>query len=163
MTTSEKLEKAIAMLKEQHRELSKNLYLEGNIPDKVLERHTKWYAPIGSDEKVLFVVNYKIPGTAGKYGWTGMLVTDKAVYYRCLKNSFFSSLVAIAQTGIIPLSEIESMAIGDHDICFGTAYTGHKLLVNGQVKGLLRMGGGMEYDEKLIDELTQIFNDLTEK
>ena len=45
MTTSEKLEKAIAMLKEQHRELSKNLYLEGNIPDKVLERHTKWYAP----------------------------------------------------------------------------------------------------------------------
>ena len=67
MTTSEKLEKAIAMLKEQHRELSKNLYLEGNIPDKVLERHTKWYAPVKSDEKVLFVVNYKIPGTAGKY------------------------------------------------------------------------------------------------
>lgn len=160
MTTSEKLEKAIAMLKEQHRELSKNPYLEGNIPDKVLERHTKWYAPIGSDEKVLFVVNYKIPGTAGKYGWTGMLVTDKAVYYRCLKNSFFSSLVAIAQTGIIPLSEIESMAIGDHDICFGTAYTGHKLLVNGQVKGLLRMGGGMEYDEKLIDDLSYIFSAL---
>ena len=64
---------------------------------------------------------------------------------------------------MIPLSEIESMAIGDHDICFGSAYTGHKLLVNGQVKGLLRMGGGMEYDETLIDELTQIFNALTEK
>lgn len=160
MTSLEKLDNTIALLKEQHRELSKNLYLEGNIPDKVLERHTKWYAPVKSDEKVLFAVNYKIPGTVGKYGWTGMLVTDKSIYYRCLKNSFFSSLVAIAQTGIIPLAEIESIAIGDHDTCFGTAYTGHKLLVNGQVKGLLRMGGGIEYDEKLIDDLSYIFSAL---
>ncbi len=158
MENAEKLEHAIATLKEQHSKISKWIFWGGSIPEKILKNHTTKYAPVKSDEKILFMVNKKTG-----FGFSCLLVTDKFVYYKCLKDAFLSSLIPIVEKGIIPLSKIESMSIGEHDHCYGTAYIGHQLVINGQVKGLLRMGGGVFYDEDLIDNLTQLFNALTRK
>lgn len=85
-------------------------------------------------------------------------VTDKKIYYKCIKYSFWSGLVALSDKGEFSLDQVHSVSIGDCDHCFGTAYIGHQLLVNGQNLGILRMGGGMEWDEKAIEELNIIFS-----
>ena len=95
----------------------------------------------------------------GGYGWTGILITDKNIYYRLLKDAFWSSVIAIPNKGRIAMGQVFSMQIGNHDGCLGTAYIGHQLLVNGKVLGLLRMGGAIEFDEKLIDILRGLFED----
>lgn len=108
----------------------------------------------------MLAVNKSIPGTVGGYGWSGLLITDKNVYYRCIKDTFWASLVASSNKGTIPLEQVVSIRIGAHDHCFGTAYIGHQLLINNNNVGLLRMGGSMEYDDKAIDELNQIFSNI---
>lgn len=143
-----------------HQQKSKNVYLLDAITTDVLAIHAKNSGPIGHGERPLLAVNKKIPGTIGGYGWSGLLITDKKIYYKCLKDSFFSSLVALSNKGILPLEQVKSLAIGKHDACFGTAYTGHQLIINGNVAGLLRMGGGMEFDDAAINELQYIFGNV---
>jgi hypothetical protein len=96
-------------------------------------------------------------GSFGGYGWTGLMITDKTLYYKCTKDSFLSGLVALSSKGIIPLEQVHTIAIGHHDTCFGTAYVGHQLVINNEIMGLLRMGGGIEFDDKAISQLTHIF------
>lgn len=157
---NEKLLKAIETFAASRQAKSKNVYLLNDIDCKLLELHKKRYAEIGSDEKPLLAVNKSIPGTVGGYGWSGLLITDKNVYYRCIKDTFWASLVASSNKGTIPLEQVVSIRIGAHDHCFGTAYIGHQLLINNNNVGLLRMGGSMEYDDKAIDELNQIFSNI---
>lgn len=157
---NEKLLKAIETFATSRQAKSKNVYLLNDIDCKLLELHKKRYAEIGSDEKPLLAVNKCIPGTVGGYGWSGLLITDKNVYYRCIKDTFWASLVASSNKGTIPLEQVVSIRIGAHDHCFGTAYIGHQLLINNNDVGLLRMGGSMEYDDKAIDELNQIFSNI---
>lgn len=157
---NEKLLKAIETFAASRQAKSKNVYLLNDIDSKLLELHKKRYAEIGSDEKPLLAVNKSIPGTVGGYGWSGLLITDKNVYYRCVKDTFWASLVASSNKGTIPLEQVVSIRIGAHDHCFGTAYIGHQLLINNNNVGLLRMGGSMEYDDKAIDELNQIFSNI---
>lgn len=155
----ENLLKSIKTYADSHAIKSKNIYLLDDIDSKLLDIHRKNYASqMGSDEQPLLVVNKSIPGTVGGYGWSGLLVTDKKIYYKCIKDSFWSGLVVLSDKGEFSLDQIHSVSIGDHDHCFGTAYIGHQLLVNGKNLGLLRMGGGMEWDEKAIEELNIIFS-----
>ena len=77
--------------------------------------------------------------------------------YKCTKDSFLSGLIAFSSKGTLPLDQVQSIAIGNHDACFGTAYVGHQLVINNEVMGLLRMGGGIEFDNKAISQLNHIF------
>ncbi len=149
----------IDALKESGEALPKALFLSP-IPSDVIELHQKRLGiQLQPDEKPLLAVNKKIIGTVGGYGWTGILLTDKRLYYRLLKDSEFSSLIPINNKGGIPVEQLSSLQIGNHDTCRGKAYIGHQLLVNGNVLGLLRMGGGLLFDDKLMDILSGLFED----
>lgn len=155
----EKLLESITTYVNSHSVKSKNVYLLDDINRDLLELHKKRYAfQLGSDEKPLIAVNKKILGTVGGYGWSGLLITDKKIYYKCIKDAFWSGLVALSDKGEIPLEQVRSVEIGEHDHCFGSAYMGHQVLINGENKGLLRMGGSVEFDDKAIDELNHIFH-----
>lgn len=149
----------IDALKESGETLPKALFLSP-LPQDVLERHEKRLGiKLQPDEKPLLAVNKKIIGTVGGYGWTGILLTDKNLYYRLLKDAFYSSVIAIPNKGSIAMGQLFSLQVGNHDGCLGTAYIGHQLLANGKVLGLLRMGGDIVFDDKLIDLLRKLFED----
>ena len=155
--TTEKLIKAIKDYERHALPISKNVFTGNNITAELIEKHCNRYGITCQEEQPLLIVNDSIVGSFGGYGWTGLMITDKTLYYKCTKDSFLSGLVALSSKGIIPLEQVHTIAIGHHDTCFGTAYVGHQLVINNEVIGLLRMGGGIEYDEKAISQLTHIF------
>jgi hypothetical protein len=155
--TTEKLIKAIKDYERHALPISKNIFTGNNITAELIEKHCNRYGITCQEEQPLLIVNDSIVGSFGGYGWTGLMITDKTLYYKCTKDSFLSGLVALSSKGIIPLEQVHTIAIGHHDTCFGTAYVGHQLVINNEVMGLLRMGGSIEYDEKAISQLTHIF------
>ena len=155
--TTEKLIKAIKDYERHALPISKNVFTGDNITAELIEKHCNRYGITCQEEQPLLIVNDSIVCSFGGYGWTGLMITDKTLYYKCTKDSFLSGLVALSSKGIIPLEQVHTIAIGHHDTCFGTAYVGHQLVINNEVMGLLRMGGGIEYDEKAISQLTHIF------
>lgn len=155
--TTEKLIKAIKDYERHALPISKNVFTGNNITAELIEKHCNRYGITCQEEQPLLIVNDSIVGSFGGYGWTGLMITDKTLYYKCTKDSFLSGLVALSSKGIIPLEQVHTIAIGHHDTCFGTAYVGHQLVINNEVMGLLRMGGSIEYDEKAISQLTHIF------
>ena len=94
---------------------------------------------------------------------TKLLITDRHIYYKCLKDSFwtgiFGSLLGINE-GKIGWDKVSCLEIADHDLCFGSAYVGHQLKINGEVLGLVRMGSGIYYDEDAIKYLNGLFDFL---
>ena len=155
--TTEKLIKAIKDYERHALPISKNVFTGDNITAELIEKHCNRYGINCQGEQPILIVNDSIVDSFGGYGWTGLMITDKTLYYKCTKDSFLSGLVALSSKGIIPLEQVHTIAIGHHDTCFGTAYVGHQLVINNEVMGLLRMGGGIEYDEKAISQLTHIF------
>ncbi|WP_456099773.1 hypothetical protein [Prevotella jejuni] len=155
--TTEKLIKAIKDYERHALPISKNVFTGDNITAELIEKHCNRYGINCQGELPILIVNDSIVGSFGGYGWTGLMITDKTLYYKCTKDSFLSGLVALSSKGIIPLEQVHTIAIGHHDTCFGTAYVGHQLVINNEVMGLLRMGGSIEYDEKAISQLTHIF------
>ena len=155
--TTEKLIKAIKDYERHALPISKNVFTGNNITAELIEKHCNRYGINCQEEQPLLIVNDSIVGSFGGYGWTGLMITDKTLYYKCTKDSFLSGLIALSSKGIIPLEQVHTIAIGHHDTCFGTAYVGHQLVINNEVMGLLRMGGSIEYDEKAISQLTHIF------
>ena len=160
-TKAMNLENAILNYAKSSQSKSKSVFLAGDIPAKVLDCHKKRHAAFEPSEKVLMAVNHKIIGSFGGYMWSGLLVTYSRLYFKCIKDSFLSGLVPLSTKDSLPLMEINSIEIGEHDGCFGTAYIGHQLIINNEVKGLLRMGGDMMYDEKMIDELNSLFQSIS--
>ena len=155
--TTENLIKAIKDYERHALPISKNVFTGDNITAELIEKHCNRYGINCQGEQPILIVNDSIVGSFGEYGWTGLMITDKTLYYKCTKDSFLSGLVALSSKGIIPLEQVHTIAIGRHDTCFGTAYVGHQLVINNEVMGLLRMGGSIEYDEKAISQLTHIF------
>ena len=155
--TTEKIIKAIKNYECHALPVSKNVFTGDNITAELIEKHCSRYGITCQEEQPLLIVNDSIVGSFGGYGWTGLMITDKTLYYKCTKDSFFSGLIALSSKGIIPLEQVHTIAIGHHDTCFGTAYVGHQLVINNEVMGLLRMGGSIEYDDKAITQLTHIF------
>ena len=89
-----------------------------------------------------------------------MLITDRRMVWVRLRSDNFGASLAFTgnNNGEIALDAIQSVNIGAHDHCYGTAYIGHQLVVNGKVAGLLRMGAGIVYDEETIDYLDNMFS-----
>ncbi len=139
----------------------KSLFVLDEITPEVLERHKKYYVSLSADEKPLLVVNHKVVGSIGGYGWTGLIITDKNIYFKCVKDAFLSGIYAAGLKGVMPFDSIKTIAIGEHDHCYGTAYVGHQLVINKEVKGLLRMGGAIMFDDDLIEALGKIFKSLS--
>ena len=156
----EKLLKAIQTYINSHQVKSKYVFLLDEINGAVLDRHKKLYAHVTTDEKPLLAVNNKIIGVVGGYGWSGLLITDKKLYYKCTVDKFWASIIALANKGEMPLESIRKIAIGESDGCFGTSYIGHRLIINKKTVGLLRMGGAITWNDETINELTQIFKQL---
>ncbi len=139
---------------------SKNIFIDKEITEKILKPHTNKYVKMKKDEKILLVLNKSrmiIP-------FSGITVTSKRIHYYTIKKSFFSSIVPRkGMVGCIDFEKLNSVSIGSHDSCFGTAYVGHEFLVNGNVLGYIRMGSGILYDDKAIDFLNNFFAFLLEK
>ncbi len=155
--TTEKLIKAIKDYERHALPISKNVFTGDNITAELIEKHCSRYGINCQGEQPILIVNDSIVDSFGGYGWTGLMITNKTLYYKCTKDSFLSGLVALSSKGIIPLEQVHTIAIGHHDTCFGTAYVGHQLVINNEIMGLLRMGGGIEFDDKAISQLTHIF------
>ena len=154
-----KLKKAIDTLKASGVAHSDSLYFTEEIDSKLREAIEKWYAPIPQNEEILLFTN-KIGKSFFGYFRTGICITNAALYCRLQADTFLSSLTLNRSRKIIPLTEINTISIGEHDHCYGTSYEGHQLIINGKVVGLIRMGTSIEYDEDMITELTEIFNAL---
>lgn len=95
-----------------------------------------------------------------------MVITDKRVYWARLRPD----TAAAGITGIVgkingscAFDDLAQVAIGEHDHCLGNAYMGHQLVINNQVVGLLRMGFGIEFDERAIDYLNKMFDACVNK
>ena len=158
-TVAQKLAQAIEGYASSHRVKSKYVFLLNDV-NEVIGLHKKYYAAVAPDERLLLAVNKSIPGCINGFGWSGLLVTDKKVYWRCLSDSFFASIVPGTKKGEMPLETLRSLTIGESDHCFGTNYIGHQLFINGDKKGLLRMGGSMQWDDDALEDLTNIFKAL---
>lgn len=155
--TKENIIKAIKDYECHALPVSKNVFTGDNITAELIEKHCSRYGINCQGEQPILIVNDSIIGSFGGYGWTGLMITDKTLYYKCTKDSFLSGLIAFSSKGIVPLEQVQTIAIKNHDACFGTAYVGHQLVINNEVMGLLRMGGGIEFDDKAISQLNHIF------
>ena len=137
---------------------------------------------IGKDEKILLlvktwgVVGEKSAELAKKVTFGGLgkmlgkamqatrmgtfVITNKCVYWERLRpDSAVAGITGIVGkiNGSCSLEDLSQAMIGEHDHCVGSAYMGHQLLINGKMVGLLRMGAGIEYDEKTIEYLNALF------
>ena len=154
----ENLKKTILEYIAQYSTNSDYVFNHTKLTPKIVEKHRKRYAQILNDEIPLLAVNDTIVGTIRGYAWSGLIITNKKLHYKCIKDSFFSGLMALSNKGCIPLDDIHSIELGKHDRCFGTAYVGHQLIINGKVMGLLRMGGNVLFDENAITDLSALFH-----
>lgn len=127
---------------------SKNIVIGNNVSDKTLTTfHRTLKFELQHEEKILLLLNPK-KGIIF-YGFTGVVITNMRIFVSPLKRSFFASLIPLrAKTASIPLAQINSFQIGEHDTCFGTAYVGHNFMINGIVLGLVRLGVAVLYDEE---------------
>lgn len=152
---------ALSNLELQDFKISKYIYWGDRLTDKILNSHKKHYADISNDEKVLFVLN-NINSIMMMSFKVGIVVTDKNLYYRALKDSFVAGLIPKYYSGCIPLNSISEIRIGRHDIGFGTSYNGHQIIVNGKIIGIVRMGEGYTSDDATIDTLSYIFKCISD-
>lgn len=140
----------------------KSVYLIGdNLSEDIIKQHQK-YASIKSDEKVLMAVN-KI--MLYPFSGLGIIITDKSLYYRLVNHNFrIIPLVTMFKKkaiGSIPLTDIESIAIGGDVMTIGGEYFGNEFIVNGQVMGLLPFTGLNR--DGVAEELNQIFKAFNRK
>lgn len=125
----------------------KDIIVGDAITAKELANHK--YAVLQSDEIALVLIN-----KPGKLLKTGMVITNKRIYYSTLKRSFWTSMLqAILKpiTGSVEFNQMEHFQIGEHDSCLGSDYVGHDLEINQHTIGLLRMGKGITLNEKMIE------------
>ena len=133
------------------------LLLEADqITNEKLQQHAK-YVSLEPGEKPLFLVDVKV-AIWGRL--TGLLVTDRNVYYQCMKITFlFRGITMLAsgkKRGKMALSDLNEISLGD--IVFdGTTYLGHRLSLNGNVVGSLVLGRGLTFDDKLVENLETLF------
>ena len=127
-------------------------------PPEIVKAHK--YAPIRADEKVLLVVN-KIPGWLYPISGLGIVLSDRFLYYRLQQMSLhaYETLFRKKPAGIIPLTDIRTISIGEEIRTVDGTYFGHEFFVNGQKLGLLPFTRTFNTDE-IANELSQIFKAL---
>ena len=139
---------------------SKNIWALNEIPAKVLEYHRKSYLNLAPNEQPLILLNDNFFASIGGYGWSGLVITNKAIHFSAIKKSYFGSIMPGKVKGAFNFSEIRSLEIAEHDTCFGSAYIGHELRINDKIIGYVRMGTGTLFDEMAITYLNALFNQM---
>lgn len=150
-----KFEKAIAVYIASRQQKFKSIYLIGdNLSSEIVKTHK--YAPIKKGEQVLLVVN-KIYRWLYPISGFGIVLTDSFLYYRLQKMSLhaYETIFRKKPAGIIPLTSIKSISIGEEVRTVDGSYFGHELFVNGQKIGLLPFISTFKTDE-IANELRQI-------
>ena len=156
ISISERLAESIKNYVSSHQKKYNTIFLaDYNLDDKIIAGHKK-YAAVKSDEKVLMAVNKII---LYPFSGMGILITDRFLYYRLVDgNSNAVPIISLFKgkpTGIIPLSSIKNIKIGDSIMTLGGQYYGDEFFVNGKRLGLLPFTGFAQDGMK--DELRQIF------
>lgn len=142
--------------------ISKHLLFTDAITGEKLSEHAK-YVALEPDEKPLVLVDVK-KAFCGRM--TGLLVTDRNVYYRCLRiKTFFRALTMFYSskiTGKVALCDVNQISLGDWIMGSGTdtSYLGHRLSINGAEVGTLLLGKYYSFDDKLVENLKQLFKAL---
>lgn len=136
-----------------------NIYFGNRLTEKIIRQHKRKYAELENGEiPVLAVNDFSKPMLLTAK--TGILITDRNLYYRTFKDTFFASLNPEFFSGRIRLEDINSIETGLHDIAIGGAYQGHQLIVNGVNLGLLRLGEGVVYNKKNLEDISYIFSQM---
>ena len=81
--TTENIIKAIKDYEFHAFPISKNVFTGNNITAELIEKHCNRYGITCQEEQPLLIVNDSIVGSFGGYGWTGLMITDKTLYYKC--------------------------------------------------------------------------------
>lgn len=155
MDNRQKIENAFEVMK-RTQVISPLLLRADQITGEKLQQHAK-YVSLESGEKPLFLVDVKV----AMWGrMTGLLVTDRNVYYRCMKITLLlrGLLMPLSgkKTGKVALDNLSEISLGDA-VFEGTTYLGHRLSVNGNVVGSLALGRGLTFDDKLVENLETLF------
>lgn len=141
---------------------SKNIWYGDEIPSEYIEKHKKVYLNMSSDEKPLVLLN---KGAMIGNVFTGLVITNSCIHFCTLKKSFFTGILPWffkGEKGKENINGLKSLEIAEHDTCFGYAYVGHELRINGEILGYVRMGTGILLDDKAIKFLNTLFNHFTE-
>ena len=139
-----------------------NVFWGDKITNTLMLKHK--YCELEEGERPLIVVNKGGMPFSGFF--TGMVITNKYVHFRLVKDGFWVGLIAFLMKPIIgkeKLTDIKLLQIGEHDAAFGTAYIGHQLIINDKVYGLLRMGTGIEYNDSIIQFINKLSSYLVDK
>ena len=142
--------------------ISPLLLMTDQITDEKLQQHAK-YVSLEPGEKPLFMADVKMV-MWGRV--TGLLVTDRNVYYRCMaiKRFFrsFAMLLSARNQGKVALTDLHEISLGNWVMGSGTdtSYLGHRLSINDNVVGTLVLGRYMSFDKKLVENLETLFKVL---
>jgi hypothetical protein len=140
---------------------SKNIWCLEQIPNEYIEKHKKNYLELGSDEKVLVLLN-----KGAMFGiFSGLLITNTCIHFCTLKKSFFVSILPWFFKGVkgkAYINGLKSLEIAEHDTSFGTAYVGHELRINDEILGYVRMGTNTLLDSEAIIFLNSLFDHFAE-
>lgn len=128
---------------------SKDLFVAPNIPKDILATHQKYYLELGPGEEPLVMINRAIWHVP--FCWNGLTITNRAIHYRALKNSF--STVC----GKVSFDALQSADFGfaHHDL--GFVYVGHQFLLNGEDTGFMRMGMQSDVDAEVLQRIRDCF------
>ena len=140
----------------------KSIYTGQDITPELLKKHS--YCSLDGNEKPLVVVNSG--RTLMNLCASGMVITNKSIFYRLTNPSFFAGLFGMFMKPIIgkmPVETVYHFQIGEHDTCAGTAYVGHFLMINDKKLGLLRMGNGVYLNDAMIEFINGLSSFLVKK
>ncbi len=142
---------------------SKNIAFNTEISEQILSKLKKSTFVLQKNEKVLLVLNTKT-GLHNFMYFTPFVITNQRIFVSPIKRHFFASIIPLRATKqSVEFKNRQAFQIGEHDSCFGNAYVGHDLIINGKAVGLVRMGKGLLLDEKAIKYINGLATYLFKK
>lgn len=156
--TGDRLMAAINAFRNSHLTKTKTVLLFDDISKNVLDRHKRIYADVGPDEVPILAVNALKMAMTGLTTTTGLLITDRFLYFKCLKDKSYSEMTGATLKGKIPLSDIVEVRADNNVEASHRAGEYINLTVNGNKIGSLLLEVGMlTLIDDVSDELNWIF------
>lgn len=158
MEKRQKIEETFELIKRTQIK-SESLYSGKVINDEDLKHHSK-YVHLEPGEVPLAMVDTRV---AFWGRMTGLVITDRNVYYRCMKMKMLfrglTMFLSSRNVGKVALDDLHEISIG-WPVFALTTYCGHRFSINGQLVGTLILGDGYTYDDKLVENLETLFKAL---
>lgn len=156
--TGDRLMAAINAFRNSHLTKTKTVLLFDDISKNVLDRHKRIYADVGPDELPILAVNALKMAMTGLTTTTGLLITDRFLYFKCLKDKSYSEMTGATLKGKIPLSDIVEVRADNNVEASHRSGEYINLTVNGNKIGSLLLEVEMfTLIDAVSDELNWIF------